>query len=79
VFSADYLFVGLSPRPCLFLAGTAAVAQTGGDCTTDFIVIPNPSQDGTSLTTDRFCGNALLQTTSKFPVVFIKYSGNVWN
>jgi hypothetical protein len=70
VFSADHIHIGLSPRPCLFLAGTAAVAVSGTECTTDFIVIPDPSQGGTSLALDRFCGNALLTTTSKFPVIF---------
>ncbi|KDR21501.1 hypothetical protein L798_02965, partial [Zootermopsis nevadensis] len=44
--------------------GTAAVAESGIDCTTDFIVIPNPFQNAMSLNTDRFCGNALLPTTT---------------
>ncbi|XP_033610128.1 uncharacterized protein LOC117282858 [Cryptotermes secundus] len=46
------------------LLGTATVALSGEQCTADFIVIPNPSQGGTSLTTDRFCGNALVPTTT---------------
>jgi hypothetical protein len=48
-----------------YVAGTAAVAESGAVCTTDFIVIPNPSQNSVSLNTDRFCGNALVPTTSK--------------
>ncbi|GFG39627.1 hypothetical protein Cfor_02901, partial [Coptotermes formosanus] len=46
------------------LLGTAYVAESGAVCTTDFIVIPNPYQNSTSLNTDRFCGNALVQTTT---------------
>lgn len=36
-------------------------------CTTDFIIIPNPSQGSTTLTSgsDRFCGLGLASTTSK--------------
>jgi hypothetical protein len=77
VLSADHLYIGLSLRPCLFLAGSADVAEKGENCTTDFIVIPNPSQGGTNLPLDRFCGNALLQTTSKFPVIFTECSENI--
>ncbi|XP_055303711.1 uncharacterized protein LOC129569165 [Sitodiplosis mosellana] len=41
-------------------------------CTTDYVIIPNPSQDGTLLTSgsDRFCGLGLTATTSNiFPYV----------
>jgi hypothetical protein len=75
--SSDHLYIGLSPRPCLFLAGTEDVALKGEDCTADFIVIPNPSQKGSLIHADRFCGNALLPTTSKFPVIYTKYSENI--
>lgn len=36
-------------------------------CTTDYVIIPNPSQGGTLLTSgsDRFCGLGLTATTSK--------------
>lgn len=36
-------------------------------CTTDYVIIPNPSQDGNLLTSgsDRFCGMGLAATTSK--------------
>jgi hypothetical protein len=54
----------------MFLAGTASAARTGLDCITDFVVIPNPSQGGVELPYDRFCGNAVLPTTSKFPALF---------
>jgi hypothetical protein len=61
----------VSAKLLLFLAGTAAVAQNGADCTTDFIVIPNPHQNSMSLHTDRFCGNALIPTTSKYSIHLI--------
>lgn len=36
-------------------------------CTTDYVIIPNPSQSGALLTSgsDRFCGLGLAATTSK--------------
>lgn len=46
------------------LLGTAVVqSQT---CTTDYVIIPNPSQNGATLTSgsDRFCGLGILATTS---------------
>jgi hypothetical protein len=76
MFSADHIYGGVS-RPCLFLAGTADAAESGMVCTRDFVVIPDPSQDGPELYVDRFCGNALLPTTSKFPVIFTVCSENV--
>jgi len=63
-----HIVISVSSKFHLFLAGTAAVAETGTDCTTDFVVIPNPSQNSMSLSTDRFCGNALVPTTSKYSV-----------
>lgn len=33
-------------------------------CSTDFIIIPNPTQNGNTLSSDRFCGLGLLPTTS---------------
>jgi hypothetical protein len=71
------MYFGLSPRLCLFLAGAVAAAETGDVCTADFIVIPNPYQEDNLLNADRFCGNALLPTTSKFPLIYTKYSENV--
>ncbi|XP_071452341.1 uncharacterized protein [Hetaerina americana] len=46
------------------ILGTAAAAVSGAACNTDFIVIPRPSQNGLLLSTDRFCGNALVPTTT---------------
>lgn len=48
------------------LLGTAAVQQQ--NCTTDFVVIPNPAQAGVLLPSDRFCGLGLVSTTSEFSV-----------
>lgn len=45
------------------LLGTVALQQQ--DCTTDYIVIPNPAQAGAPLPSDRFCGLGLAATTSK--------------
>lgn len=44
------------------LLGTVALQQQ--DCTTDFIVIPSPTQAGVPLPADRFCGLGLAPTTS---------------
>lgn len=45
-------------------------------CITDYVIIPNPSQGGTLLTTgsDRFCGLGLATTTSKL-ISFSKFKG----
>ncbi|EAA04046.4 AGAP006913-PA [Anopheles gambiae str. PEST] len=48
------------------LLGSAMLSATGAACTTDFIIIPNP----TGLTADRFCGLG-------FPGVTCKY-GTAW-
>lgn len=50
------------------LLGTATLQSQA--CTTDFIIIPNPSQAGTLLASgsDRFCGLGLAPTTSNYCV-----------
>jgi hypothetical protein len=53
-----------------FLAGNPAIAQSGVDCYKDFIVIPNPTQSP-AVISDRFCGNAFIATTCKYPELFI--------
>lgn len=46
------------------ILGTAAVQSQA--CTTDFVIIPAPTQDGiVTLPSDRFCGLGILPTTSK--------------
>lgn len=49
--------------PALLSTGTLQQQM----CTTDYIIIPNPSQGGNLLTSgsDRFCGLGLSPTTSK--------------
>ncbi|TDG53067.1 hypothetical protein AWZ03_000610 [Drosophila navojoa] len=44
------------------LLATSAVQSQ--DCTTDYIIIPAPTQGGTTLPSDRFCGLGLVPTTS---------------
>ncbi|KAG5898250.1 hypothetical protein JTB14_029628 [Gonioctena quinquepunctata] len=53
------------------IPGAGFDALTNGDCTTDFIVIPNPSySNGTAVNSDRFCGTSLnTVTTSSKPFV----------
>ncbi|KAK7864646.1 hypothetical protein R5R35_012418 [Gryllus longicercus] len=36
----------------------------GQSCTTDFVVIPNPQQNGVSVPYDRFCGSGFITTTT---------------
>lgn len=45
------------------LLGTPAVQSQA--CTTDYIIIPNPTQNALQLASDRFCGLGLDVTTSK--------------
>lgn len=46
--------------------GTAAVSLIGSNCTTDFVVIPDPMySNGTAVNSDRFCGNGFPTVTSK--------------
>lgn len=47
--------------PTLLGTGTLQDQQ----CTTDFVVIPNPVQAGQTLGSDRFCGLGINPTTSK--------------
>lgn len=45
------------------LLGTSALQEQS--CNTDYIIIPNPSQNNVNLMSDRFCGLGLASTTSK--------------
>ncbi|XP_069701068.1 uncharacterized protein [Periplaneta americana] len=50
--------------------GTDVVAESGAQCTTDFVVIPNPYVGSDPLNTDRFCGNGFVtKTTASKPFV----------
>ncbi|XP_018785559.1 PREDICTED: uncharacterized protein LOC108966879 [Bactrocera latifrons] len=42
----------------------ATLTVQSQNCTTDFIIIPNPTQNGAALPSDRFCGLGLVSTTS---------------
>nr|XP_031831146.1 uncharacterized protein LOC116426404 [Nomia melanderi] len=46
------------------IIGTADAAIIGTNCTTDFVIIPNPSQSGMAIGVDRFCGNGFTTKTS---------------
>lgn len=50
------------------LLGTGALQEQA--CTTDYIIIPNPSQGGITLTSgsDRFCGLGINPTTSEISI-----------
>lgn len=49
------------------LGALGMVSLTGTDCSSDFVVIPNPSYvNGSVVNSDRFCGTA-------FPTVISKY------
>lgn len=43
------------------MVGTAAGGMQGADCTTDYLIIPNP----TTGANDRFCGMGIAATTSE--------------
>lgn len=45
------------------LLGTGVVQSQM--CTTDFVVIPNPMQNGATMPSDRFCGMGLEPTSSE--------------
>lgn len=59
------------------LLGTFSVQQQ--TCTSYFVIIPNPIQNGTNLSSDRFCGMGLLSTTSgtKPFILYINQTKNI--
>ncbi|XP_076247538.1 uncharacterized protein LOC143187304 [Calliopsis andreniformis] len=46
------------------ILGTEFAAESGTDCTKDFVIIPNPFANGVALGTERFCGNGFVTKTS---------------
>lgn len=61
-FTVTNSTIGLSVDP-----GLPADSIIGENCTTDFVVIPNPYySNGTAVLGDRFCGNEFPTVTSKF-------------
>ncbi|XP_074032971.1 uncharacterized protein [Leptinotarsa decemlineata] len=64
------------------IPGAGFDALTNGDCTSDFIVIPNPMyQNGTAVNSDRFCGTSLntVVTSSKPFVLTVVTNGDEVN
>ncbi|KAL0107822.1 hypothetical protein PUN28_014833 [Cardiocondyla obscurior] len=57
----------------LDVIGTDLVAESGTSCTNDFIIIPDPRENGVSVNTDRFCGNGFITKTSNLKP-FILYT-----
>jgi len=47
------------------LIGTDLVAESGVSCTNDFVIIPDPRENGVPTNTDRFCGNGFITKTCK--------------
>jgi len=45
--------------------GTDLTAESGAACTTDFVIIPDPRENGVLTNTDRFCGNGFITKTCK--------------
>lgn len=48
------------------LIGTDLVAESGASCTSDFVIIPDPRENGVPTNTDRFCGNGFITKTCKY-------------
>ncbi|XP_020288575.1 uncharacterized protein LOC109857064 isoform X3 [Pseudomyrmex gracilis] len=46
------------------LIGTSLVAEVDGSCTTDFVIVPDPRENGVLVNSDRFCGNGFVTKTS---------------
>ncbi|XP_071556091.1 uncharacterized protein [Temnothorax nylanderi] len=46
------------------IIGTDLVAESGDSCTNDFVIIPDPRENGVAVNTDRFCGNGFITKTS---------------
>ncbi|XP_070148956.1 uncharacterized protein [Polyergus mexicanus] len=46
------------------IIGTDLVAESGASCTNDFVIIPDPRENGVPANTDRFCGNGFITKTS---------------
>nr|XP_033339572.1 uncharacterized protein LOC117228032 isoform X1 [Megalopta genalis] len=54
------------------LIGTVDAEEKGENCTTDFVIVPHPFQNGMEINTDRFCGNGFTTKTS-FSKPFVLY------
>ncbi|XP_050094093.1 uncharacterized protein LOC126576833 [Anopheles aquasalis] len=56
------------------MVGMGTVGVNGAMCTTDFIIIPNPTVDAAGTFTDRFCGLGLYSVTSASTRPFVVFS-----
>lgn len=48
------------------IIGTPLVAESNGDCLTDFVIVPDPRENGVLVNTDRFCGNGFVTKTCEY-------------
>ncbi|KAG7202394.1 hypothetical protein KM043_018710 [Ampulex compressa] len=60
------------------LIGTAVAADSGTNCTSDFVIIPNAYENGVATNTDRFCSNAFVTKTSNLKpfVMYVVTNGD---
>ncbi|XP_012235854.1 uncharacterized protein [Linepithema humile] len=60
------------------IIGTDLVAESGANCTSDFVIIPDPLENGTPVNTDRFCGNGFITKTSNLKpfVLYVVTNGD---
>ncbi|CAL1681716.1 unnamed protein product [Lasius platythorax] len=60
------------------IIGTDLVAESGASCTNDFVIIPDPRENGVSANTDRFCGNGFITKTSNLKpfVLYVVTNGD---
>ncbi|XP_029155299.1 uncharacterized protein LOC114928349 [Nylanderia fulva] len=60
------------------IIGTDLVAESGASCTNDFVIIPDPRENGVATNTDRFCGNGFITKTSNLKpfVLYVVTNGD---
>lgn len=55
----------LSQCSIIAVTGTDLVAESGINCMQDFVIVPDPRENGVATNTDRFCGNGFVTKTCK--------------
>ncbi|XP_024878706.1 uncharacterized protein LOC112459044 isoform X2 [Temnothorax curvispinosus] len=60
------------------IIGTDLVAESGDSCINDFVIIPDPRENGVAVNTDRFCGNGFITKTSNLKpfVLYVVTNGD---
>ncbi|XP_011879922.1 PREDICTED: uncharacterized protein LOC105568677 isoform X2 [Vollenhovia emeryi] len=60
------------------IIGTDLVAESGASCINDFVIVPDPRENGGSVNTDRFCGNGFVTKTSNLKpfVLYVVTNGD---